>query len=96
MIRIPLERLLDRLAEQVGAVVLDPATDPYDRAQLQAAAEILRNLAPRVQWRTDELHDEVAVLLGSLRDDAADPRLQARLDQLAGQQLELELERLRR
>jgi hypothetical protein len=94
VIRIPLERLLDRLAEQVGTVVVDPGTDPYSRAQLQAAAEILRNLAPRVQWRRDEeLEREVGAVLGAGTPPADDP---AMIEQLAARQLDLELERLRR
>ena len=94
MIRIPLERLLDRLAEEVGAVVVDPGTDPYSRAQLQAAAEILRNLAPRVQWRRDdELEREISAVLGTSAGDADDP---AMIERLAARQLDLELGRLRR
>jgi hypothetical protein len=94
VIRIPLERLLDRLAEEVGAVVVDPGTDPYARAQLQAAAEILRNLAPRVQWRRDdELEREISAVLGTGAGDADDP---AMIERLAARQLDLELGRLRR
>jgi hypothetical protein len=92
VIRIPLERLLDRLAGEVAAAALQAGGDPYARAQLEAAAEILRNLAPRVQWREDAaLEARVAELLSA--GDAVDREA---LRSVAAAQLEQELARLRR
>ncbi len=92
MIRIPLERVLERIAEEIDRAT--PAgDDPYARAQLEAAAELLRNLAPRVQWRDD------AELEAEIEATAAQPDSPARrkaLAALASRQLDLELGRLRR
>jgi hypothetical protein len=82
MIRIPLPRLLERLAEQVDGAPLDPAADPYEFAQMQAAAEILRNLAARVQWIPEETAP------GGVPAEGAD------LGAHAARQLERELGRL--
>lgn len=76
MIQIPLERLLERIADQVGSAQLAEDADPYDRAQLRAAAEILRNLAPRVQWRGDDTDAEAIhrLLAPAGRGSPADPQ----------------------
>jgi hypothetical protein len=87
-----LERLLERLAEEVAAAGPQAGRDPYARAQLEAAAEILRNLAPRVQWREDADFD--AVVAGLVRaGGAADADA---ITAAAAAQLEDELSRLRR
>jgi len=92
VIRIPLERLLERLADEVAAAGPQAGGDAYARAQLEAAAEILRNLAPRVQWREDaELDAAVASLVQA--GGAADADA---VRAVAAAQLEDELSRLRR
>jgi hypothetical protein len=93
VIHIPLERLLERLADQVGSAKLDPEAGPYERAQMQAAAEILRNLAPRVRWDIDE--NEAQAALALLRSDD-NPVTRKAIEELAGRQLERELGNLRR
>jgi hypothetical protein len=94
VIHIPLARLLDRLADQIDSADLHPDTDPYDRAQLQAAAEILRNLAPRVQWRVHE--DEAEAVRALLAAGDVDPAAGPAMDKLAAAWLDRELGNLRR
>jgi hypothetical protein len=61
-----LERLLAGIAETLREVVRPALTDPYAAAQAAAAAELLENLATRVEWRRDLLAaraERVAALL---------------------------------
>jgi hypothetical protein len=65
MIEVPVERLLDGVAVQLARIAGRPDTGlaGYDRAQLQAAAEILRHLAGRVEGdieRAAALRERVA------------------------------------
>jgi hypothetical protein len=55
-----LERLLDGMAAALVEVVAPGlGDDPYARGQALACAELLRNLAPRVEWRCGDLAEVV-------------------------------------
>jgi hypothetical protein len=68
MIYVSLSALLEGIADQLDDAVHMPPEgggDSYQRGQLAAAAEILRNLADRVMYRPDtELEERVRRLLG--------------------------------
>jgi len=53
MIQNSLERLFDGLVASLRDTVGPTVSDPYARAQIAAAAELLANIGTRVQWRTD-------------------------------------------
>jgi hypothetical protein len=55
-----LERLFDGIATSLREDVAPAVEDPYARAQVSAAIELLANLAVRVEWRADLLHEEIA------------------------------------
>jgi hypothetical protein len=65
------ERLLDGIAEALAEEVLPHVQDELAQMQLKAAAELLRNLAARVEWHPRELEaecarlEELASLLGA-------------------------------
>ena len=85
------ERLFEGIARALRGDVLPHLEDPYARAQVTAAIEILGNLASRLQWQDDIDHDglrQLAERAAAGADDAA-----ARADILAA--LDAELERLR-
>ena len=74
-----LERLLAGMAASLRDVVEPALTDPYARSQVQAAVDLLRNLAPRVEWRCDDLlavttrlRDVLAEAVAEALDDAAE------------------------
>ena len=54
-----LERLFEGTAASLREHVLPLLDDPYARAQVAAATELLGNLATRVEWRADQLAEEV-------------------------------------
>jgi hypothetical protein len=54
-----LERLFAGLATSLREDVAPAVEDPYARAQVSAAIELLANLAARVEWRADLLHEEI-------------------------------------
>lgn len=60
MIQNSLPRLLEGMADALRDVVAPALEDPFARSQAQASAELLRNLAPRVEWRCDDLAAVVA------------------------------------
>jgi hypothetical protein len=60
------ERLLAGIAQSLRDSVLPSTSDPYAQGQIRAAAEVLDNLAPRVDWRTDDLREPLAELLALL------------------------------
>jgi hypothetical protein len=67
------ERLLAGTALSLRTTVAPAVTDSYALAQIQAAAEILDNLAARVAWRADVLEApmaEVASLLTAATERA--------------------------
>ncbi len=49
------ERLLAGIAQSLREVVRPALSDPYAAAQASAAADLLDNLAQRVEWRRDLL-----------------------------------------
>jgi hypothetical protein len=55
-----LERLFEGIATSLREDVAPAVEDPYGRAQVGAAIELLANLAVRVEWRGDLLHEEIA------------------------------------
>ena len=54
-----LERLFEGTAASLREHVLPLLDDPYARAQVAAATELLGNLATRVEWRADQLAEEI-------------------------------------
>ena len=54
-----LERLCDGIATSLREDVAPAIEDPYARAQVTAAIELLGNLAARVEWRSDLLREEI-------------------------------------
>jgi hypothetical protein len=54
-----LERLCDGIAASLREDVAPAIEDPYARAQVTAAIELLGNLAARVEWRSDLLREEI-------------------------------------
>lgn len=54
-----LERLFDGVASSLREDVAPAVDDPYAKAQVAAAIELLANLAERVEWRSDLLRDEI-------------------------------------
>ena len=54
-----LERLFDGIASSLREDVAPAVDDPYAKAQVAAAIELLANLAERVEWRSDLLRDEI-------------------------------------
>ena len=54
-----LERLFEGLATSLREDVAPAVEDPYAKAQVSAAIELLANLAARVEWRADLLHEEI-------------------------------------
>jgi hypothetical protein len=61
-----LPRLFDGLASSLRDDVLPQLGDPYARAQVLAAVELLGNLGERVEWRCAELREECERLRGVL------------------------------
>jgi len=55
-----LERLFEGIATSLREDVAPAVEDPYAKAQVSAAIELLANLALRVEWRAELLRDEVA------------------------------------
>lgn len=54
-----LERLCEGIATSLREDVAPAVEDPYARAQVTAAIELLGNLAVRVEWRSGLLRDEI-------------------------------------
>ena len=54
-----LERLFEGISTTLRDDVAPAVDDPYVRAQVMAAVELLANLAERVEWRSDLLRDEI-------------------------------------
>jgi len=54
-----LERLFEGLATSLREDVAPAVEDPYAKAQVSASIELLANLAARVEWRADLLHEEI-------------------------------------
>ncbi|MCP3976936.1 MAG: hypothetical protein GY720_20810 [bacterium] len=85
------DRLFQAMARSLRADVLPGLSDPYARAQVTAAIEILGNLASRVVWRADIDHDAMAELAAEIAGGADDEATRAAM--LAA--LDDELARLR-
>jgi hypothetical protein len=56
------ENLLEAIATSLRETVAPRIDDAFARAQVAAAAEVLDNLAVRVQWRDDQLRARCAQL----------------------------------
>ena len=54
-----LERLFEGIATSLREDVAPAVDDPYAKAQVSAAVELLANLAVRVEWRADLLREEI-------------------------------------
>jgi hypothetical protein len=67
-----LDRLFEGLATSLREDVAPAVEDPYARAQVSAAIELLANLAVRVEWRADLLREEIERIRSVL--DTADTR----------------------
>lgn len=63
-----LERIFAGMAASLHDVVRPAVTDPYARSQVEASAEMLRNLATRVEWRCDDLAAVVDRVRGVLAE----------------------------
>jgi protein involved in temperature-dependent protein secretion len=66
-----LERLFDGIAGSLREDVAPAVDDPYAKAQVAAAIELLANLAARVEWRSDLLREEIErirIVLGTARE----------------------------
>jgi hypothetical protein len=61
-----LERLFEGIATSLREDVAPAVEDPYARAQVGAAIELLANLAVRVEWRADLLREEIERIRGVL------------------------------
>jgi hypothetical protein len=59
MLQNSLDRIFEGLARALRDDVLPAVSDPYARAQVLAGAELIANLAPRVEWRSAELEEEI-------------------------------------
>jgi hypothetical protein len=70
-----LERLFEGLATSLREDVTPAVEDPYAKAQVSAAIELLANLAARVQWRADLLHEEIEHCRAVLETAAERPAL---------------------
>ena len=68
-----LDRLFEGIATSLREDVAPAVEDPYTRAQVSAAIELLGNLAVRVEWRADLLHEEIARVRDVLATAAARP-----------------------
>jgi hypothetical protein len=69
MNQVPLERLLAGIAAALKETVAPAVADPYARTQALTAANLIENIATRVQWREDLLRAELE-RLEPLLDDA--------------------------
>lgn len=74
-----LERIFEGMQEALREHVLPEVADPYARAQVSAAVELLGNLATRVEWRVDHLVEEIERVRAVL---AAAPSRAAVLDEV--------------
>lgn len=54
-----LDRLLDGIAATLRDEVAPRVEDAYVRAQAHAAAELISHLAEHVEWRCDQLREEI-------------------------------------
>ncbi|MBM3676518.1 MAG: hypothetical protein FJW96_01345 [Actinobacteria bacterium] len=54
-----LERIFEGMATSLREAVLPEVEDPYARAQVAAAIELVGNVATRVEWRADHLREEI-------------------------------------
>jgi hypothetical protein len=54
-----LQRLLEGIASALREAVMPEISDPYARAQVEAAAGLLDNLAPRIGWQASLIEAEV-------------------------------------
>ena len=69
MMQNSVERLLLGVAAALREEILPQLDDDFARGQALAGAEILENLAPRVQWRTDDAEAVIALVRPFLKRD---------------------------
>jgi hypothetical protein len=72
-----LERLFDGIASSLREDVSPAVDDPYAKAQVAAAIELLANLAERVEWRSDLLRDEIERVRAVLETAGERPKVLA-------------------
>ena len=68
-----LDRLFEGLSTSLRDDVAPAVDDPYAKAQVNAAVELLGNLAVRVEWRSDALRDEIDHIRAVLETSAERP-----------------------
>jgi hypothetical protein len=107
VIQNSLERLLVGVATALRAEIAPRLEDEFARGQALAGAEILENLAPRVQWRVDDAEAVISLirpLLAAPPGSSAEDHLRALAQQQRGGEsaleaslalLELEVEKLK-
>jgi hypothetical protein len=71
VIQNSLDRLLAGMARELRSAVAPAVTDPYAHSQALACAELLDNLAVRIEWRADELRDAIESVRAVLVDAIA-------------------------
>ena len=86
-----LDRLFEGIALALRRDIAPHLTDPYAKAQVSAAVELLGNLASRVIWAGGEDESALVELSAAVADGTADPDL--RRSMLAA--LDAELSKLR-
>jgi hypothetical protein len=72
-----LERIFEGTAASLRDHVLPEVADPYAKSQVAAAIELLGNLATRVEWRSDQLEEEIQRIRGVLAAAPDPPALVA-------------------
>ena len=68
-----LDRIFEAMGSQLREVVAPRLDDGYARSQVMAMAELLANLATRVEWRCDQLHEVVVSVRDALDVAWPDP-----------------------
>jgi len=75
MLQNSLDRIFDGLAKALRDDVLPAVSDPYARAQVLAGAELVGNLATRVEWRSADLREEIGRVRALLATASAPPAI---------------------
>jgi len=75
MLQNSLDRIFEGLAKALRDDVLPAVSDPYARAQVLAGAELVGNLATRVEWRSADLREEIGQVRALLATASAPPAI---------------------
>ena len=68
-----LDRIFEAMVAQLRDVVAPSSSDPYARSQVLAMAEMLANLQTRVEWRCDQLAEEIRDVRAALGETVTGP-----------------------